>query len=74
MRTPTLTHSLTHTRTHTHAHPHAHTNTLQDLSLTEFLHALNVIQVKMLVRNKANTKNYKPPVPGGGSKARKGLR
>ena len=69
-----VSHAATHTYTHAHTHTNTHTHTLQDLSLTEFLHALNVIQVKMLMRNKANTKNYKPPVPGGGSKAKKGLR
>ena len=42
---------------------HSDINSEKDLTLSEFLHALNVIQVKVLLRNKANTKNYRPPAP-----------
>ena len=35
-----------------------------DPTRLRILHALNVIQVKVLLRNKANTKNYRPPAPG----------
>ena len=38
------------------------TNSTKDLSLTEFLHSLNMSQVKQL-RSKVTAKTYKPPPP-----------
>jgi len=38
------------------------TNSTKDLSLTEFLHSLNMSQVKQL-RSKVTAKTYKPPQP-----------
>jgi hypothetical protein len=39
---------------------HSDTNALKDLTLTEFLHSLNMSQVKQL-RSKVTAKTYRPP-------------
>lgn len=45
----------------------ADTNSGKDLTLTEFLHSLNMSQIKQL-RSKVTAKTYKPPPPGGARK------
>jgi calmodulin len=57
---PTSSNSAPHSQQLEEIFGTSDTNSTKDLSLTEFLHSLNMSQVKQL-RSKVTAKTYKPP-------------